>query len=109
AIDFDDIHFSYPGGAGVFTGLSVSIPAGQRVGLVGLSGSGKSTFVSLVLRLYDPQQGSIRIDGRELRTLTQSSLRRQVGMIPQDPTLFHRSLRENIRFGRLEASNAEVE
>jgi ATP-binding cassette subfamily B protein len=109
AIEFDAVHFHYDDGAHVFRGLSVTIPAGQRVGLVGLSGSGKSTFVSLLLRLYDPQRGSIRVDGHDLRELLQDSLHRQVGLIPQDPTLFHRSVRENIRYGRPEASDAEVE
>lgn len=108
-IDFDAVHFRYAEGAGVFSGLSLSIPAGQRVGLVGLSGSGKSTFVSLLLRLYDPQSGKVCIDGHDLHSMTQDSLHRQVGLIPQDPTLFHRSLRENIRYGRPEASDAEVE
>jgi ATP-binding cassette subfamily B protein len=78
-----------------------AIPAGQRVGLVGFSGSGKTTFVSLLLRLYDPQGGSIRIGGVDLRALTQDALHEQIGLIPQDPTLFHRSLRENIRYGRI--------
>lgn len=109
AIEFDQVDFQYDEGACVFERLSVAIPAGQRVGLVGLSGSGKSTFVSLLLRLYDPQRGAIRIDGHDLRALTQDSLHRQVGLIPQDPTLFHRTLRENIRFGRPSASDAEVE
>jgi ATP-binding cassette subfamily B protein len=109
AIEFDAVNFQYPQGAQVFRDLSLFIPAGQRVGLVGLSGSGKSTFVSLVLRLYDPQAGNIRIDGNDLRALTQDALHRQIGVIPQDPTLFHRSLRENIRFGRTEASDHEVE
>jgi ATP-binding cassette subfamily B protein len=109
AIQFDAVHFHYAGGAPLFRGLSVSIPPGQRVGLVGLSGSGKSTFVNLLLRLYDPQRGAIRIDGHELRGLLQDSLHRQVGLIPQDPTLFHRSLRENIRYGRPDATDAEVE
>jgi ATP-binding cassette, subfamily B, bacterial len=109
AIQFDAVHFHYAGGAPLFSGLSVSIPAGQRVGLVGLSGSGKSTFVNLLLRLYDPQRGAIRIDGHELRGLLQDSLHRQVGLIPQDPTLFHRSLRENIRYGRPDATDPEVE
>jgi len=109
ALHFDRVHFRYTDGTPVFRGLSVSIPAGQRVGLVGLSGSGKSTFVNLVLRLYEPQQGEIRIDDHALGELTQDALRRQIGLIPQDPTLFHRSLRENIRYGRLEASDAEVE
>jgi len=108
-IEFDGVHFEYTDGAPVFRGLSVHIPGGQRVGLVGLSGSGKSTFVNLLLRLYDPQAGSIRIDGHELRSLTQDSLRQQVGLIPQDPTLFHRSLRENIRYGAPDATDAEVE
>jgi ATP-binding cassette subfamily B protein len=108
-IEFEGVKFRYLEGASVFRGLCLSIPAGQRVGLVGLSGSGKSTFVSLLLRLYDPQLGSIRIDGHDLRSLTQDSLHRQVGLIPQDPTLFHRTLRENIRYGRPDASHAEVE
>lgn len=109
SIQFSDVHFRYAEGASVFNGLSLTIPAGQRVGLVGLSGSGKSTFVSLLLRLYDPQDGTIAIDGHDLRSMTQDSLHRQVGLIPQDPTLFHRSLRENIRYGRTGASDAEVE
>jgi len=109
AIEVERVSFHYPGGGPVFRELSVSIPAGQRVGLVGLSGSGKSTFVNLLLRLYEPQSGSLRVDGHALRELTQDALRRQIGLIPQDPTLFHRSLRENIRYGRLEASDAEVE
>lgn len=108
-IEFDEVHFRYAEGAGVFSGLTLTIPAGQRVGLVGLSGSGKSTFVSLLLRLYDPQAGQVRIDGHDLHSMTQDSLHRQVGLIPQDPTLFHRTLRENIRYGRAGASDSEVE
>jgi ATP-binding cassette, subfamily B, bacterial len=108
-IEFDAVRFAYAGGAQVFDGLSLAIPSGQRVGLVGLSGSGKSTFVSLLLRLYDLDGGCIRVGGHALTDYTQSSLRRQIGLIPQDPTLFHRSLRENIRYGRPEASDAEVE
>ncbi|MDF3066166.1 MAG: transporter ATP-binding protein [Polyangiaceae bacterium] len=109
SIEFSNVDFRYAEGANVFSGLSLTIPAGQRVGLVGLSGSGKSTFVSLLLRLYDPQAGTIRIDGHDLRSMTQDSLHRQVGLIPQDPTLFHRTLRENIRYGRTGASDQEVE
>jgi len=109
ALQFDRVRFRYGDGTPVFRGLSVAIPAGQRVGLVGLSGSGKSTFVNLVLRLYEPETGDIRVDGHALGELTQAALRRQIGLIPQDPTLFHRSLRENIRYGRLEASDADVE
>ena len=109
AITFEQVGFQYPDGTEVFRDLSLTIPAGQRIGLVGVSGSGKSTFVSLLLRLYDVQSGSIRIDGQPVVELTQDSLRAQIGLIPQDPTLFHRSLRENIRYGRVGASDAAVE
>jgi ATP-binding cassette, subfamily B, bacterial len=108
-IEFDAVRFAYADGAQVFRSLSVQIPSGQRVGLVGLSGSGKSTFVSLLLRLYDPQSGCIRIGGAALPEYTQRSLRRQIGLIPQDPTLFHRTLRENIRYGNPAATDADVE
>jgi len=108
-IEFEDIDFTYPGGGQVFRKLRITIPEGQRVGLVGLSGSGKSTFVNLLLRLYDPDSGRVLLDGHDLRTFTQNSLHRQLGLIPQDPTLFHRSLRENIRYGRTDATDLEVE
>jgi ATP-binding cassette subfamily B protein len=108
-IEFDAVHFAYADGAQVFRGLCVRIPSGQRVGLVGVSGSGKSTLVSLLLRLYDPQGGCIRIGGAPLIEYTQGSLRRQIGLIPQEPTLFHRTLRENIRYGNPDASDADVE
>jgi ATP-binding cassette subfamily B protein len=108
AITFEDVTFGYPGGATLFDHLSVSIPAGQRVGLVGSSGSGKSSFVSLILRMYDPQQGRICVDGIDIRSMTQDSLHAQVSLIPQDPSLFHRTLMENIRYGRIEATDEEV-
>ena len=108
-IAFSHVDFRYGDGKQVFADLSVAIPAGQRVGLVGLSGSGKTTFVSLLLRLFDPQGGVVRIDGQDLRALTQDAIHAQIGLIPQDPTLFHRTLRENIRYGRIAASDAEVE
>jgi len=108
-IEFDSVDFRYADGAHVFNDFSLTIPAGQRVGLVGFSGSGKSTFVSLLLRFYDVQSGSIRIDGHDIRSFTQDSLHAQLGLIPQDPTLFHRTLRENIRYGRSGASDEEVE
>jgi ATP-binding cassette subfamily B protein len=107
-IEFEDVSFGYTRERPIFRDLSVVIPAGQRVGLVGFSGSGKSTFVSLILRLYDIQSGSIRIDGTDIRLMTQESLHQQLSLIPQDPNLFHRTLMENIRYGRLEASEAEV-
>jgi ATP-binding cassette, subfamily B, bacterial len=107
-IEFRDVSFAYAAEQPIFRHLNVTIPAGQRVGLVGFSGSGKSTFVSLILRLYDPQDGQILIDGHDIRTLTQDSLHSQLSLIPQDPNLFHRSLLDNIRYGRLEASDDEV-
>ena len=109
SIEFRSVSFAYVDGSEVFRNLSVKIPGGQKVGLVGLSGSGKSTFVSLLLRLYDPQSGQICIDGQDLRSLTQDSIHSQIGLIPQDPTLFHRSLRENIRYGRPQATQEELD
>jgi ATP-binding cassette subfamily B protein len=103
-----DVDFGYTAGRPVFDKLNLVIPAGQRVGLVGFSGSGKSTFVSLLLRLYDVDGGQILIDGTDVRHITQDALHQQISLIPQDPSLFHRSLMDNIRYGRLDASDAEV-
>jgi ATP-binding cassette, subfamily B, bacterial len=108
-IRFQDVRFAYAPDRHVFDGVNLTIPAGQRVGLVGFSGSGKSTFVSILLRLYDLVSGRILVDGHDIRSLTQDSLHAQIGLIPQDPTLFHRSLRENIRYGKIDATDAEVE
>jgi ATP-binding cassette subfamily B protein len=107
-IEFEHVTFGYTPERPIFQDLNVTIPPGQRVGLVGFSGSGKSTFVSLILRLYDVQGGRILIDGTEIRAMTQDSLHRQLSLIPQDPNLFHRTLMENIRYGRLEATEEEV-
>ena len=107
-IVFDDVSFVYPEGLAIFEHLDVTIEPKQQVGLVGFSGSGKSTFVNLILRLFECQGGQIRIDGQNILDVTQDSLRENVSMIPQDPQLFHRSLMENIRYGRLDASDAEV-
>ncbi|MDR2093503.1 MAG: ABC transporter ATP-binding protein/permease [Azoarcus sp.] len=107
-IEFANVHFGYGDGQRIFNDLSLRIPAGQRIGLVGFSGSGKSSFVNLLLRLYDPQRGRILIDDQDIRLMLQESLHAQVGLIPQDPSLFHRSLLENIRYGRMEASDEEV-
>jgi ATP-binding cassette subfamily B protein len=93
----------------VFRGLNLTIRPGERVGLVGFSGSGKSTFVNLILRLYDIQQGRILIDDQDIRDVTQDSLRQSISMIAQDPMLFHRSLLDNMRYGSLSATDAEVE
>jgi len=107
SIEFREVDFGYSNERRVFKQLNVTIPSGQSVGLVGLSGSGKSTFVSLVLRLFDPQNGQVLIDGTDIRRMTQDSLHAQLSLIPQDPSLFHRTLLENIRYG-LEASDEEV-
>lgn len=107
-IIFDKISFAYRHNQNVFDELAITIPPGQKVGLVGFSGSGKSTLVNLLLRFYDVQSGRILIDGQDISKVTQDSLRNQISMIPQDPTLFHRSLMDNIRYGRLEASDEEV-
>ena len=107
-IIFDKVHFNYIRGRDIFRDKNITIPAGQRIGLVGFSGSGKSTFVNLILRLHDLDSGRILIDGQDIAQVTQESLRAAIAMIPQDSTLFHRSLMENIRYGRAHASDAEV-
>jgi ATP-binding cassette subfamily B protein len=107
-IRFEHVDFAYAAGHAVFKDLNLVLRAGERVGLVGYSGSGKSTLVNLVLRLFEPQGGRIVIDGQDIQDVTQESLRAAIAMIPQEPMLFHRSLLENIRYGRLEASDAEV-
>ena len=107
-IVFKNINFSYRAKQIVFKNFNVVIPAGQKIGLVGLSGSGKTTFVNLVLRFFDLTDGAIYIDNQDIRAVTRDSLRQAIAMIPQDPTLFHRSLLENIRYGRPDASFEEV-
>lgn len=107
-IQFTDVTFFYHEHASLFKNKNVVIPARQKVGLVGFSGSGKSTFVNLILRLFDVESGVICIDGQNIAEVTQDSLREQIAMIPQDTTLFHRTLLENIRYGRIDASDAEV-
>ncbi|MCP2082537.1 UNVERIFIED_ORG: ATP-binding cassette subfamily B protein [Methylorubrum zatmanii] len=110
AIRFDAVRFHYgTHGTPLYDGLSVTIPAGQRVGLVGRSGSGKTTFVKLIQRLYDVSGGHVRIDGQDVAGATQASLRAQVAIVPQEPVLFHRSLAENIAYARPGASPEEIE
>ena len=109
-IAFEDVTFHYGGHrAPLYDGLSVEIRAGERVGLVGRSGSGKTTFVKLVQRLYDVSGGRILIDGQDIADATQQSLRSQIAIVQQDPILFHRSLAENIAYGRPGASWAAIE
>lgn len=107
-IRFDKVRFHYKGTEPLFQDKSIEIKAGQKVGLVGYSGSGKSTFVNLILRLYDVTSGAILIDDQDIRDVTQESLRENIAMIPQDPSLFHRSLFENIRYGRTDGTDEEI-
>lgn len=107
-IVFSNVTFHYKGMPSLFENKSLCIEAGQKVGLVGYSGGGKSTFVNLILRLYDVSSGQILIDGQDISFVTQESLRDQIGMIPQDPTLFHRTLMENIRYGKSSATDEDV-
>jgi ATP-binding cassette subfamily B protein len=107
-VEFDRISFQYPGGRRVFENLSLRLEAGQRVGLVGPSGGGKSTLFALLQRLCDVQHGRILIDGQDIARVTQESLRASIAVVPQDISLFHRSIMENIRYGRPSASDEEV-
>jgi ATP-binding cassette subfamily B protein len=108
AIAFNNISFRYPGGLQVFDKFSLRIQPGQRVGLVGQSGGGKSSLFVLLQRFYDVQHGSITIDGQDISRVTQQSLRQAISVVPQDISLFHRSIMENIRYGRPSATDAEV-
>lgn len=107
-ITFDKVKFHYKGTEPLFQNKSIEIKAGEKVGLVGYSGGGKSTFAHLILRFYDVTDGVICIDGQDIRDVTQDSLREKIAMIPQDPFLFHRSLMDNIRYGQVEASDEAV-
>lgn len=107
-IHLDDISFTYPEGASVFHDFSLKISAGEKVGIVGPSGSGKSTIVTLLQRHMDVQEGAILIDKVDIRQLPQAYLRSKISLVPQDPSLFHRSLRENIAYGKPMASMEEI-
>ena len=109
AIGFHRVTHHYGGGKGGVTDLTVHIRPGEKVGLIGRSGAGKSTLVKLLLRFYDPEAGTITIDGQDLRDVTQSSLRHAIGMVQQDSSLLHRSVADNIRYGRANATDAQVE
>ncbi|MEM9259059.1 MAG: ABC transporter ATP-binding protein, partial [Bacteroidota bacterium] len=108
AIELRDISFTYPEGAHVFENFHLEIAAGEKVGIVGPSGSGKSTIVTLLQRHMDVQQGAILIDGHNIRNVRQSYLRSKISLVPQDPSLFHRSLKENIAYGKPEASMEDI-
>ncbi len=107
-IVFDNVHFHYITGKDIFRNKSITIRAGEKVGLVGFSGSGKSTFVNLILRFYEVESGRILIDGQDIARVTQDSLHEAIAIIPQDTSLFHRTLMENIRYGQPEASDEAV-
>jgi ATP-binding cassette subfamily B protein len=108
-IVFDNVRFSYKGQeAPIYDGFSLRIAPGEKIALVGHSGSGKSTMIKLVQRLYDVQAGAIRIDGQDIAAVTQESLRRAIALVPQEPILFHRTLAANIAYGRPDASRDDI-
>jgi len=108
-VKFDDVHFAYDPQRQILKGISFEVPAGRSVAIVGPSGAGKSTISRLLYRFYDVQQGAITIDGQDVRDVTQKSLRAVIGMVPQDTVLFNDTIRYNIRYGRPDATDAEVE
>jgi ATP-binding cassette, subfamily B, bacterial len=107
-VEFENVTFCYAGGSGVFERLNLKLEPGRRVGLVGQSGGGKSTLFALLQRLHDPQGGRILIDGQDVARVTQESLREAIAVVPQDISMFHRSVIENLRYGRPDASDDEV-
>ncbi|OIN27406.1 ABC transporter ATP-binding protein [Vibrio barjaei] len=107
-IEFDDVSFHYGENKGVISNLNLNIKPGEKVGLVGRSGAGKSTLVNLLLRFHDVEGGSIRIDGQPIDKVTQDSLRSKIGMVTQDTSLLHRSIRDNILYGKPDASEEEL-
>jgi ATP-binding cassette subfamily B multidrug efflux pump len=109
AVAFEDVTHHYGGSQGGVTGLTLHVQPGEKVGIVGRSGAGKSTLVKLLLRFYDPERGTITVDGQDITCVTQDSLRHAIGMVSQDNSLLHRSVMENIRYGRADATDAEVE
>ena len=109
AINFDTIQFHYGKGSGIIEGLTLNIKPGEKVGLVGRSGAGKSTLVNLLLRFYDLEGGRIVIDGQDISKVSQDSLRAHIGMVTQDTSLLHRSLRDNILYGRPNASETQMQ
>ena len=108
-VEFRNVVFSYIRNVPVLRGLNLHIKAGQTVAIVGPTGAGKSTIAGLLSRFYDVQEGAVLIDGYNVKDVTQTSLRRQIGVVPQDPFLFTGTIRENIRYGRLDATDEEVE
>jgi ATP-binding cassette subfamily B protein len=109
AIALDNVSFSYGGGPGGLDHVTLAVAPGEKLGLVGASGAGKSTLVALLLRLYDTEAGKVLIDGADVRDVTQESLRRQIAMVTQETAMFNRSARDNIKYGKPDATQAEIE
>ncbi|GGA15468.1 ABC transporter ATP-binding protein [Dyella caseinilytica] len=107
-VRFEDIHFHYGKQGGVIAGLNLAVRPGEKIGLVGPSGAGKSTLVNVMLRLYDLEDGHIRIDGTDISQVTQESLRSQIGVVTQDTSLLHRSVRDNLLYGRPDANEVQL-
>ena len=107
-LEFDKVDFHYGKQSGVISDFSLNIGAGERIGLVGQSGAGKSTLVNLLLRLYDLESGQIKIDDQDIAAVTQESLRHNIAMVTQDTSLLHRTIRENIAYGKPSASEDEL-
>ncbi|MEE6206967.1 MAG: ABC transporter ATP-binding protein [Alphaproteobacteria bacterium] len=107
-IEFKNICFAYPNGQQIFTDFNLKIKAGERLGIVGLSGNGKTTLINLLQRAYDIQSGQILIDGQDIKTVTQQSLHQNIAIIPQEAVLFHRSIRDNIAYGNSDASERKI-
>ncbi|MCC2595078.1 ABC transporter ATP-binding protein/permease [Pusillimonas sp. MFBS29] len=107
-VEFDQVSFNYNGERQVLDGLSLTVQPGEKIGLVGRSGAGKSTLINVLLRFYDVDSGQIRIDGQDIAQVTQDSLRGAIGMVTQDTSLLHRSIRENIAYGQPDAGDAEI-
>ncbi|WP_426703189.1 ABC transporter ATP-binding protein [Rhodanobacter sp. Col0626] len=108
SVRFEHIHFHYGKQGGVIAGLDLAVRAGEKIGVVGPSGAGKSTLVNVLLRLYDLEDGRILIDGQDIAGVTQESLRSQIGVVTQDTSLLHRSIRDNLLYGRPDASEAQI-
>lgn len=108
AIKFDNVHFHYDAKRPILKGVSFDVEPGQKVAIVGESGAGKSTLMKLLFRFYDPNSGNVSIDGQDIRTVSQDSLRKHIGIVPQDTVLFNDTLIENIRYGRPDATDEDV-
>ena len=107
-VSFKDVHFSYGEKRKILSGITFTVPAGKKIAVVGASGAGKSTIMKLLFRFYEPNEGKIFIDGKDIKQLSQDSLRAHIGIVPQDTVLFNTSLKENIRYGNPKATDDEI-